>query len=174
MHLKRTATIAIGGAAFAAWLAGAATSVRRDDDVQERPHATGADVAEVALAGEIARLHDRLTPVASPRDPGRDLFRFVGPKPHAVASAAPARAAVTEAPTLLPAAARQPIKLVGIAEDVRGDTVVRTAILSTQSQLFLVKEGEAVSARFKVSRIAADVVELIDLSDNSTLRLPLK
>src|SRR5689334_9514054 len=98
MHVKRTATIVVIGGALAAWFAGAATSNRAVPDpiVPQRPRidARGAD-----LAGEIARLHDHLRPSTSPRAPARDVFRyFSSPAPVAAVAAAPARAALVEAP----------------------------------------------------------------------------
>ena len=66
------------------------------------------------------------------------------------------------------------MKLSGIAEDATADGVVRTAIISAAGQLFLAKEGENVTPRFRVSKISADVVELSDLIDGSALRLALK
>ena len=57
-----------------------------------------------------------------------------------------------------------------MAED--GD--VFTAIMSTPSGVQLVKEGESVLSRYRVSRVSADVVELVDLLDGSTHRLALK
>ena len=49
----------------------------------------------------------------------------------------------------------------------RGRRPVRTAIISGEGQLYMVKEGEAVTPRYRVAKISADVVELVDLFDNS-------
>ena len=38
----------------------------------------------------------------------------------------------------------------------------------------MVKEGETVTPRYRVAKISADVVELTDVIDDSTLRLALK
>ncbi len=51
---------------------------------------------------------------------------------------------------------------------------VRTAIVSAPGQLFLVKEGQNVTLRYRVAKISADVVELTDLGNGATLRLALK
>jgi len=51
---------------------------------------------------------------------------------------------------------------------------VRTAIISAQGQLFLVKEGETLMLRYRVAKISEDVVELIDVGDNSVRRLALR
>jgi hypothetical protein len=38
----------------------------------------------------------------------------------------------------------------------------------------MVKEGETVTRRYRVTKISAEVVELIDLTDNSLRRLALR
>jgi len=38
----------------------------------------------------------------------------------------------------------------------------------------MVKEGEMATPRYRVAKISADVVELIDLTDNSVRRLALR
>src|ERR1700722_16999478 len=73
MHVKRTVTIAVVGGALATWLAAAATSNR----VVVPPPIQRAPATEKSGApppNEIARLHDRLRPDASPVEPGRNLF----------------------------------------------------------------------------------------------------
>ena len=65
-------------------------------------------------------------------------------------------------------------KLAGIAEDAGADGPVRTAIISGGGQLFMVKEGETVTPRYRVAKISADVVELTDVIDNSVRRLALR
>src|SRR5258707_5048927 len=171
MNLKRTATIAVIGGALVAWLAGAARSKRAALPpivVRSAPiEARGAE-----LATEIARLHERLRPTAMPRQPGRNLFTFhtapVAVAPHV---ALPPRAALVE----LPAPLTQPaLKLAGIAEDAGADGPVRTAIISGEGQLFMVKVGEQVTSRYKVAKISADVVELMDLGDQTVRRLALR
>jgi len=67
-----------------------------------------------------------------------------------------------------------PLKLAGIAEDEGADGPVRMAFISGGGQLFMVKEGDAVTARYRVAKISADVVELTDAIDNSVRRLPLR
>jgi hypothetical protein len=171
MNLQRTTTIVVVGAALIAWLAGAATSkytippatVLQQTPIEKR----GAE-----LAVEIERLHERLAPASAPRTPGRNLFSF-----HAVAArpqvAAPqAKPAVVEparAPIALPA-----LKLSGIAEDPGADGPVRIAFISGEGQLFMAKEGETVTPRYRVAKISADVVELTDVSDNTVRRLALR
>ena len=66
------------------------------------------------------------------------------------------------------------MRLSGIAEDATPDGVVRTAIISGFGQLFLAKEGDPVTDRYRVVKISSDVVELTDLADRSTFRLALR
>ena len=66
------------------------------------------------------------------------------------------------------------LKLSGIAEDVTPDGLVRTAIISGSGELFVAKEGDTVAERYRVVKISADVVELADLTEGTTVRLALK
>jgi len=171
MNLKRTATIGVVGGALAAWLASAATSNRpipRPLVIPEPP----IDLRGAELAEEIARLHERLRPTTTPSQPGRNLFSFRAPRARAATEIATPPAVITEAPLARPA--QPPLKLAGIAEDEGPDGPVRTAIISGDGQLFMAKEGDAVTLRYRVAKISADVVELTDLTDNSVRRLALK
>ena len=172
MNFKRTTTIALVGGALIAWLAGAATSNHTIPPVTV-VHQTTIEKRGAELATEIERLHERLAPVAAPRSPGRNLFTFraMAPRPPAPLPPTP-RAALTEltrAPIALP-----PLKLSGIAEDAGVDGPVRIAFISGDAQLFMVKEGDNVTPRYRVAKISADVVELTDVIDNSTRRLALR
>jgi len=173
MHVKRTATIVVVGGALAAWFAGAATSNRAVPDpiVPQRPRidASGAD-----LAGEIARLHDHLRPSTTPRAPARNVFRYSSPAPVASVAAAPASAALVEAPAAAKAPPQLPLRLSGIAEDPGPDGPIRVAIISGEGQLYMVKIGELVTPRYRVTAIGADVVELQDVDNQAIRRLALK
>ena len=171
MKVKRTATIVIIGGAFAAWLYAAATSGNRDRRQSFEIPPPAIDSRGEELAGEIARLHERLRPSVTPRQPGRDLFSFVSPaaRPAPVPNAP---AAPIDAPIARPAAPA--LKLSGIAEDATSDGLVRTAILSGFGELFIAKEGDTVAERYRVEKISADVVELADLTEGTTLRLALR
>jgi hypothetical protein len=161
---KRTASLVVVLGALATWLASAATSGIRPS----RPAASALpkiDERGAALGAEIERLHDRLRPGVAPEH-GRNLFKFA----PVHAAAAPV-AAVVEPVTAAPAVASQPpFKLIGIAEDGG----VRTAILSSPSQLLMVKDGDVVASTYRVTGISADAVELTATADGSVLRLALK
>jgi hypothetical protein len=170
MTRQRTAAIVLVGGALAAWLAGAATS-NRDAAGPIVFMPSPIDRQGATLANEIARLHERLRPAAAPRQPGRNLFTFRR-APAPAAPAPPPPAALTERPVVVPV---QPaLKLAGVAEDPGPDGPVRTAIISGDGQLFLAKEGDQVTPRYRVLRISGEVVELVDLGDGSLRRLALK
>ena len=173
MNVNRALTLTAISGALLAWFAGAATSNREVTPplVLPAPHV---DVQGADLAKEIARLHDRLRPDASPRQPARNLFAY-----HAAVRREPAPAAPPSAPALSEVASPSvlpmpPLKLAGVAEDQGPDGPVRTAIISAEGQLFLVKAGDALTSRYRVARVGADVVELVDTIDNSVRRVPLK
>jgi hypothetical protein len=175
MHVKRTAGIVLGGGAVAAWLAGAATSNRALPD-PVLPMRAPVDARGADLSNEIARLRARLRPAATPHAPGRNPFAFRAEALPRQEISAPARspAFVEAAPAVHPDAPALP-KLSGIAEDVTPDAgVVRTAFISAGGQLFMVDEGQELMARYRVQKITADAVELIDLTDNSTQRIVMK
>ena len=173
MNFKRTATIALVGGALIAWLAGAATTMRSHLSVA--PPATNVvDQSAEALANEISRLHERLHPTEPPRRPARNLFAYRGAVARPLTVPAPAPpAAVSEAPPVF--TPPQPsLKLAGIGEDEGAGGPIRIAFISGEGQLFMVKEGEMVTPRYRVARISADVVELDDLTTNTPRRLALR
>jgi hypothetical protein len=173
MNMNRTATIVVG-AALLAWLAGAATS---NHAIPPAPvvEPRAIESRGVELANEIARLHERLRPVATPRHPARNLFAYRALSAPAPSPLVPApRPPLTEAAPVPAPPALPPLKLAGIAEDSGADGPDRTAFISGEGQLFMVKEGETVTKRYRVTKISADVVELIDLTDNSIRRLALR
>jgi uncharacterized small protein (DUF1192 family) len=171
MNLKRAATIVVVGGALLAWLAGAATSNRA---IEPAPllSVPAIDMRGAALEKEIARLHERLRPSATPNQTGRNLFSFRSARVRETPAVVAPHPALVEAPPLPPPLPA--LKLAGIAEDAGADGPARTAIITAAGQLFTAKEGENVTARYRVVKISADVVELLDLTDNSVRRLALR
>lgn len=174
MNLKRTATIVAVGGACAAWLAAAATSGTRDIAAPVESKPAPVDVRGAALASEIAKLQDHLHPTATPSQPARNLFQFAAPRPQPAAAPIPIAPAIAEPPPAAPIKVPPALKLDGIAEDQTPAGLVRTAIVTAQGQLFLAKEGESVTLRYRVDKISAEVVELTDLGDGTTIRLALR
>jgi len=172
MHVTRTAAILVGVAAVAALVTAAVTS-NRDVPRPTPPRLYAIDARGADLAREIGRLHERLRPDATPRQPGRNLFSFhaarraAAPVPTAPPPAVPEVAAPVAPPP-------SPFKLIGLGEDAGPDGPVRTAFISAAGQLFVAKEGDVLTPRFTVTKISADVVEITDTTDGSTRRLSLK
>ena len=172
MTVRRAAMFVIVLGALAAWIAAAATSGVRDVKPMARFAPPAIDTSGAALAAEIDRLHDHLRPTASPRL-GRDLFQFAAARPPVAPSAAlPAPPALVPGPApVIPAAPA--LTLIGVAQDTVEGATVRTAIISTSGQLFLVKEGEEVTVaglRYHVSRISAAAMSLWPLSSSASAR----
>jgi hypothetical protein len=173
MNVKRIVAIGAVGGALAVWLAAASTMLTQPAvDTSERK-TTAVELRGAALAAEITRLRERLRPTSAPQLPSRNLFEFSRTAPARAASPPPRDLQGAEAPRPAPAAPL-PLKLVGMAEDAGPEGPVRTAIVSGFGQLFIVKEGERVTARYQVARISGEAAELRDLDDNSTITLVLK
>ncbi len=172
MTAKRAAIFVIVLGALAAWIAAAATSGVRDIKPVAPFSPPAIDTSGAALEADIARLHDRLRPTASPRL-GRDLFQFAAARPHITTQAAPAE----PQPISIPALAPPPrLTLIGVAQDGAEGGTVRTAIISTPGQLFLVKEGDEVTSagvRYRVTKISDDAADL-SAADQTPLHLALK
>lgn len=73
---------------------------------------------------------------------------------------------------------QQPVRpvltLIGVAEDVTPDGVVRTAIVSGLGDVFLVKAGDAVRARSRVEQVSGDAVQVVDTATTATTTLALR
>ena len=170
MNPKRTATIVVVGGALAAWLWAAGTS---NVHVSQPPVATKTAVEKsgAELADEIARLRERLRPAVMPQQNGRNLFQF------GAARSNPAPVTRPSDPRELPPVPAPPpppaFKLSGVAEDSGPRGPIRTAIISGQGELFLAKEGDQVTPRYRVLKISVDVVELVDVETSAILRLAL-
>lgn len=116
------------------------------------------------------RLHDWGPRPAAPGRAARDIFAFKRRTPPGpIASNAPL--ATVAAPVQPPLAL---FKLIGVAEDAGAGGVIRTAIISGQGQLYLVKEGETVASIYRVGMLSADSVELLDSTGGPVVRLTLK
>ena len=121
----------------------------------------------------IESLHDwRIRPV-SPLPRSRNLFAFGAPAPKpVVVERREAPPTLSEAAPSLPPPPM--LSLVGLAEDAETSGMTRTAIISGSGQLFIVKDGDAVTSRYRVASVSNGVVDLTDLQGGTTLRLVLK
>jgi len=136
-----------------------------------RPGDPGFDV-------EIDRLRAEVGGMPSPMGSGRNPFRFGATEPSAHAAVprhpgpAPAPVAGSDAGDMAPD--RPLMQLLGVADDGTGTARVRTAVIATAQQLYLVREGEQIALRFQVVRIGDDAVELRDLVSDKTFPLALR
>src|SRR5437763_8664689 len=128
MNVKRTATLVVVGVPAAAWLYAATSSGTPREIALPIERAASVDARSGALASEIARLHERLRPDATPHQPGRNLFVFTASRQKPV-TVAP-KAALSETIATPIAEPPPPFKLIGVAEDTGPDGPVRTAIVS--------------------------------------------
>ena len=138
------------------------------DDRARRP----VELQGAELAAEIARLQERLRPTTAP-SASRNLFRFSAPGRRAIETAPVAPdVAPPPPPVLAPPPPR--LTLVGLAEDVTDAGPVRTAIISGFGDVFLVKVGDRIGSRYRVTSVASDGAGLVDETDGATLHLSLK
>jgi hypothetical protein len=154
---------------LAAWLAAAAApsfeSVPLAETTDRR--VLEPDRQVLMLAAETERLRQRLNIVSVRRPITRNLFQFA-PKSLQKLPASPGVLTPVASVSIAPV-----IKLLGVAEDSIDATPRRTAILTLDGELLLVREGEAFGGRYRVARIGADVAEIEDATDSKTFRLAL-
>lgn len=174
MTPKKVALYLVGGSALVAWFA-AAAGVDQSFELPVVPKPVQTSGTE-SLAEEVqaqgARLRGRLAAAPSPQQPPRNPFAFAPP---------PAMRAPRPAPLRVPSTAPAPIvsepalSLIGLAEDSTPQGPVRTAIISAEGgELFMLKVGELMGARYRVQAIGPDAVELADLTSGALRRLALK
>jgi hypothetical protein len=167
-----------GATVLAGWLASSPPSVApvSSSAPAQRTAPVTRTAAESDIEEQAARLQARVRQEVAYRQPERNPFRF-GAKQKAARSVGgdisftPPPAPIELAPITPQAVA---ISLSGIAEDQVGERMERTAILSAPSDVLLVREGDEVMGQYRVAKIEAGAVELVKLSDGSTLRLALK
>jgi|SRR6266542_5137567 len=171
MNVKRMATIVTTGGGLAAWLVGATTSKHT---VAPAPVVTRAPIESkgAELATEMARFREHMRPTVTPRQPGRNLFKFHAAPAHSAAPAAvapPLVAPLVPGPLPVP-----PMRLSGISEDPSPSGPVRIAFINAAGQLYMAKEGDTVMQQYTVTKISSEVVELTDITDGTVRRLALR
>ena len=158
----------------ATWLASHAPVGRPREESPAVPSASHTETAAAQIQREADRLHGRLQRVAAYKLPARNPFRF-GAHPAKPAAHSRVAAPVQEpAPVIAPQPPTLRVKLSGIGEDMVGDQVLRTAIISTPDNVHIVKVGDTVASLYKVTRIDATAVELVRLDDGSAVTLSLR
>ena len=176
MSAKRAAGYCGGALLLLAWLSAAGGLKRQAPDGPE-PVTPVDTIGTTELAAEVQaqtlRLKTRLAAAPAPQEPFRNPFTFatrVSRERHQ----APARVEA-DAPALLGPPLEPAIELIGVAESESPKGIVRTAIVSALSgELFLVKEGETIAARYRVGTVLPDAVELNDLLSGTVRRLALR
>jgi hypothetical protein len=122
------------------------------------------------LAARADQLRARVAEATAYRVPVRNAFRF---REGARAAAAPAPVVAAPAPQAAPAP-RVPYAMAGVATTIEGNSVQRTAILSSLSGVTLVKEDDLLDGGYRVVSVTDESVELESTADGArtTLRLP--
>jgi hypothetical protein len=177
MSAKRAAGYCGGALLLLAWLSAADGLMRQAPDVSEpeRPVDTaGTTTLAADVEAQTLRLKTRLAAAPAPQEPFRNPFTFA-PRPSRERREPPPR---VEADVPAPPAGQSlepAIELIGVAQSESPKGVVRTAIISAVSgELFLVKEGETIVARYRVGTVTPDTVELVDLLSGTVRRLALR
>jgi hypothetical protein len=155
-----------------AWLSSAAGVGEQSPAPQRAPQpvqTAGTESLASEVQAQAARLRERLATAPTPQSPHRNPFAFAPrPEPRLV------RPETANAPAPLPLP-DPPLFLVGIAEDKTPAGQERTAILTAEGgEMFMVKVGEAIGARYTVKAIGTDAIELTDLVTNSLRRIALR
>lgn len=178
MTWKSTAA-ASGLAVVGTWLASYAPVGGPREQPSVTPSVARTETAAAEIQREAQRLHQRLRQSTGYRSPARNPFEFGARRAHAPAFRPPSMTAENAVPGVDPPPPTLLIKLSGIAEDVvadgaGGETVVRTAIVSTPDDVHLVKTGDVIADTYKVGAIGPATVELVRLDNGSTIQLSFR
>jgi hypothetical protein len=151
-----------GGGLLATWLAVTPAPKPPASNLAATPRTTAArEVTVDDLNLQEARLREHLGSIPL-RPTGRNPFRF-----GKGSAEAPAPSPAAAAPIMAPAPSAPvapPLSLSGIFND-KGK---RTAILTSDSQLYLVKEGESFAGRYRMVTVDSDAVTIKDDSGTET------
>jgi len=174
MTLLRATTYAGVASLLAAWLASASgvPAPSASPAPQPRPAVSATQALADDVQAQTARLRGRLAAAPAPRTPARNPFTFVTRAERPLAGSARPAPTIEAAPALPP---EPPLQLVGVAEQEANGAIVRTAMITADSdELFMLTVGASLGGRYRVSAIAADAVELSDLITGGTRRLALR
>jgi hypothetical protein len=133
-----------------------------------------------ALAADVQaqteRLRSRMAAAPTPRPSSRNPFDFGSRAPAARAAARPQRGAALDGAPIAPQPVGEPpLQLIGVAEQSVAGVLVRTAVITADSdEPLMVVAGETLGARYRVTAVGADAVELSDLVTGATRRLALR
>jgi hypothetical protein len=164
-----------GGALLVAWLAAANTARNPDPPVSGVMEHDDGDRADLTiLQNEGTKLRERLAHAPAPSDTPRNPFSFAAaPASRSATSRRIAAGSIQEAPPTAPPPL--PLTLMGIAEQPSPSGPQRTAILGgAGDEIFMVTVGQTVAARYSVTAVDVDAIELKDLSTGGFRRLALR
>ena len=169
MKPGRAALYLGGGILLAAWLASAAGVGRPSLPQLPPPSTDSAQLDSIAadVQSQAVRLRHRLAGAPAPSTAIRNPFAFAAREESepALVRRAPLQPAVVVGEPPEP-----DLVLIGVAEE--GAT--RTAMLSSGDELLMATEGQTIVGRYRVAKVGADAVELVDLVTGATRRLLLK
>ncbi len=172
---RRAAVYIGGGALLVAWLA-AANTTRRPDPPAPAPieHARADEPDLALLQNEGTKLRERLAHAPSPSVTPRNPFSFA---PAPAVPSAPSRRIAAASLDAVPVAPPPPLPLIlmGIAEQPSASGTQRTAILGgSGDEIYMVTVGQTIAARYSVTAIGVDAIEMKDLSTGGLRRLALR
>ena len=172
MSRARAAAYLVGGILLAAWLASAAGVATRQRAVPLPRRSAAAEQLDVVAANvqsQALRLRERLAAAPALQGPVRNPFAFVereAPPPPAVRKPQPA-----QPPAFIQRLIAEPdLVLLGVAEEGS----LRTAMIGSGDELLMATEGQTIAGRYRVGKVSADAVDLIDLGTGATRRLSLR
>ena len=172
MSRTRAAAYLVGGILLAAWLASAAGVTMRPRAVplpRRSPEAIQLDEVASNVQSQASRLRERLAAAPALPAPVRNPFAFA--EREVPPPSPPRPQPVTETPAFIQRLIAEPeLVLLGVAQE----GAVRTAMIQSGDELLMVTEGQGVTARYRVAKVGADAVELLDLTTGATRRLFLK
>jgi hypothetical protein len=172
MTPARAATYFVGAILLAAWLASAAGVARpQNPPVPARRSAESMqlDAAALIVQSQAARLRQRLATAPTLQAPIRNPFTFAARE--TVATTGPVRPRTLAAPVVADPPLPEPaLVLLGVAE--QGST--RTAMVAFGDELLMATEGQTLVGRYRVAKVGADAIELVDLGTGATRRLYLR
>lgn len=182
MTPKKAAAYLVGGILSAAWFASAVGVPSQPPPVRQARAASSDEARLDALARDVqaqsSRLRKRLAAAPGVQSPPRNPFSFgAGETPRQELArgpdATPTAVDPYPEPDLVP---REPLlALIGVAEQKIPEGLVRTAMISEDGELLhMATAGQTVIGRYVVVTVAADAVELKDVSTGLTRRLVLR
>ena len=177
MNPSRAAAWIFVAAVLGAWLASAAGMSRSAEQVRavETPvNSHPVDNLAADVQAQATRLRARMETAPAPQAPVRNPFAFsqrVDPRPRPVQ---PVRAQAFVPPP--PVAPAEPVlHLIGVAEKKVWESLVRTAMISTESDdLIMATAGQRILGAYDVVAVGLDAVELRDIVSGATRRLALR